>query len=169
MTGSRPTVVFVGPPAAGKSRIARRVAALLDQPYLDTDTAIVVEHGPISDIFHTRGEAFFRGVERNTVHEALSTGGVVALGGGAVIDPDTRAELAEHRVAHITISAEAVEQRLNPEKRPLLKDLASWVALAEARKAWYEEVATITFDASHRKIDDLAAEVFEWLQKETSE
>ncbi len=169
MTGSRPTVVFVGPPAAGKSRIGRRVAALLDQPYFDTDTAIVVQHGPISEIFHTRGESFFRGVERETVREALSTAGVVALGGGAVIDPETRAELALHRVAHITISPEAVEPRLNPEKRPLLKDLDSWVVLTEARQAWYEEVATKTFDASHRKIDDLAAEVVEWLRKETLE
>lgn len=169
MTSPRPTVVFVGPPAAGKSRIARRVAAILDQPYLDTDTAIVVQHGPISALFSTHGEPYFRGVERDTVRTALATHGIVALGGGAVIDPDTRAELARHRVAHITISAEAVEPRLNPEKRPLLKDLASWVALLESRQAWYEEVATKTFDASHRKIDDLAAEVVEWLGKEIPE
>lgn len=168
MTTTRPTVVFVGPPAAGKSRIARRVAASLDEPYLDTDTAVVSLHGPISTIFSTQGESFFRDAERAAVKKALATNGVVALGGGAVIDPGTRAELSEHRVAHITISAEAVEPRLNPEKRPLLKDLASWVALAEARRAWYEEVATKTFDASHRKIEDLANEVVQWLREETT-
>lgn len=165
MTGSRPTVVFVGPPAAGKSRIARRVAAALDEPYVDTDTSVVSLHGPIAAIFSSQGEAFFREAERDAVREALCSSGVVALGGGAVINPDTRVELAGHRVAHITISAEAVESRLNPEKRPLLKDLASWVALAEARQAWYEEVATKTFDASHRRIEDLAHDVVQWVQE----
>lgn len=166
MTTPKPTVVFVGPPAAGKSRVARRVAALLDEPYLDTDTAIVVEHGPIAGIFEAHGEEYFRQLERTGVHKALESTGVVALGGGAIIDPDTRAELAEHRVALITISAEAVEPRLNPEKRPLLSDLASWVALVDARKDWYEEVATKTFDASHRKIDELASEVAEWIRED---
>jgi shikimate kinase len=142
------------------------VAALLDEPYLDTDTAIVMEHGPIASIFETHGEEHFRVLERSGVTHALETPGVVALGGGAIIDPDTRADLAEHRVALITISAEAVEPRLNPEKRPLLSDLASWVALVDARKDWYEEVAQKTFDASHRKIDDLASEVVEWIRQD---
>lgn len=168
MTGVRPTVVFVGPPAAGKSRIGRRVAAALNEPYVDTDTVVVSSHGPITDIFSTRGEAFFREVEREAVREALAARGVVALGGGAVMNPDTRTELSALRVAHITISAEAVEPRLNPEKRPLIKDLASWVALADARQAWYEEVATKTFDASHRKIEDLAHDVVEWIHEEAT-
>ena len=166
MTAFKPTVVFVGPPAAGKSRVARRVAALLDEPYLDTDTAIVVEHGPIASIFQTHGEEYFRELERTGVKKALETPGVVALGGGAIINPDTRADLAGHRVALITISAEAVEPRLNPEKRPLLSDLASWVALVDARKDWYEAVAKKTFDASHRKIDELASEVVEWIKED---
>ena len=166
MTAERPTVVLVGPPAAGKSRVGRRVAAILDEPYLDTDTAIVVEHGPIAAIFATHGEDHFRQLERAGVQEALGTTGVVALGGGAIINPETRADLASHRVALITISPEAVEPRLNPEKRPLLKDLASWVALVEARKDWYHEVAQKTFDASHRKIDDLAADVVEWIRED---
>ncbi len=168
MTGLRPTVVFVGPPAAGKSRIARRVAATLNEPYVDTDTVVVSSHGPITDIFSTRGETFFREVEREAVREALGSSGVVALGGGAVMNPDTRFELSTLRVAHITISAEAVEPRLNPEKRPLVKGLASWVALAEARQAWYEEVATRTFDASHRRIEDLAHDVVEWIHEEAT-
>jgi shikimate kinase len=164
MSDSRPTVVFVGPPAAGKSRIARRVAARLDLPYIDTDTVIVRAHGPVSDIFAQHGEDFFRTVERETVREALGSRGVVALGGGAIINPDTRADLAHHRVALISISPEAVAHRLKPEKRPLVKDLDSWRALVDSRQDMYNEVATKTFDASHRQIDDLATEVVEWIE-----
>jgi shikimate kinase len=166
VTNLQPTVVFVGPPAAGKSRVARRVAALLDEPYLDTDTAVVVEHGPITEIFEKFGEKQFREWERLAVVKALQTHGVVALGGGAIIDPETRADLAKHRVALITISEEAVASRLNPSKRPLLTDVASWVALVEARQPWYEEVATKTFDSSHRPIASLAEEIVSWIGEE---
>lgn len=168
MTSVRPTVVFVGPPAAGKSRVARRVAALLDEPYLDTDTAVVVEHGPITEIFEKYGEKQFREWERAAVVSALQTPGVVALGGGAIIDPDTRRDLAEHTVALITIREDAVATRLNPAKRPLLTDVASWVALVEARQPWYDEVATKTFDSSHRPIGILAEEIVSWISEEKS-
>src|SRR5690606_4827937 len=75
-------VVFIGPMGSGKSSIGRRVSKRLGVSFTDTDSLIVAEHGPIADLFSARGEEVFRGIEREAVAEALTRGGVVALGGG---------------------------------------------------------------------------------------
>ena len=97
--------------------------------------------------------------------DALASDAVVSLGGGAVIDPDTRADLLNVPVAMITISEDAVAHRLNSNKRPLLRDgLESWRQLLAERSAWYTEVADRVFDASHTPVDRVAAEILEWLE-----
>jgi len=165
MSAQQPLVVLVGPPAAGKSRIGKRVAKILDVPFLDTDRIISSSHGAIADIFDTHGEEYFRTLERATVREALGKKGVVALGGGAVIDANTREDLKHHPVALITISEGAVSHRLNSTKRPLLRDgLESWKTLAAIREPWYQEVADVTFDTSHQSIDQVAQQVALWIE-----
>ena len=165
MPGEAPAVVLVGPPAAGKTRIGKRLAVLLGCEYHDTDKMVAADHGPIPEIFAREGEARFREWEREAVQTALGRGGVVSLGGGAVIREDTREDLARHLVAQITISAEAVAPRLNNDKRPLLAGgLEAWVSLVAARQSWYDEVSGATFDASHRSTDDVAADIARWLE-----
>jgi len=164
--GDKPTVVLVGPPAAGKSRLAKRVAKLLDVPLVDTDQVVVAAHGAIRDIFSRHGEAYFRNLERDAVIAALHGPGVVALGGGAVIDPDTRLDLASQRVALVTMSPEAAQSRISGDKRPLLKDgYASWASLLETRQPWYDEVAQVSFDTSAKSMDTLAMEMVQWLKE----
>ncbi len=87
-------VVLIGPPGAGKTTVGRRVAKALGLPFTDTDRAIVQAHGSIADIFREHGEPRFRQLERAQVAAALAEDGVVSLGGGAVLDPATRADLA---------------------------------------------------------------------------
>ena len=165
MAQSQPVVVLVGPPAAGKSRIGKRVAKIMDLPFLDTDAVIVAQHGPIVDIFDSQGEDYFRELERHAVIEALSQHAVVALGGGAVIDPDTRSDLHGLPVVLVTISEDAVSHRLGTGKRPLVQDgVESWKQLVTARTPWYQEVATVTFDTSHQSIDHVAEQVALWLE-----
>lgn len=86
---------------AGKTSIGRRVARAIGLPFTDTDAAVVREHGPIPVLFAERGEAEFRRLERDAVAAALASGGVVSLGGGAVLDPQTREDLGAHRVAFL--------------------------------------------------------------------
>jgi len=143
-----PIAVLIGPPAAGKSRLGKSVAKLLGVPFTDTDSLIVQEHGPIVDIFKTFGEERFREWERHAVSEALSSAGVVALGGGAVENRDTQRDLADERVVLVTVSAEAVEGRIANEKRPLLNGIESWVALVDRRMPIYRELADIEIDTS---------------------
>ena len=163
-----PTVVLVGPPASGKTRVAKALGRLTGRSVLDTDKEIVREHGPIPEIFASQGEDVFRKFERAAVSRALKSDAVVSLGGGAVINPETRRDLHAVPVAMITISEDAVAHRLKPGKRPLLKDgLESWKTLFQARRAWYHEVADQVFDASHRPVEDIAADIAAWLEEQS--
>lgn len=160
-----PRVVFIGPMGAGKTRVGKRVARALGIPFTDTDKVIVAEHGPIADIFDAHGESYFRALERAAVHAALGGEGVVSLGGGAVLDLDTRAELAEQRVVYLTVTAEAVASRLEGGKRPLVRDgVESWQRIFDARRAIYEGLATVTIDASNLPYDRIADDVVTWLE-----
>lgn len=158
-------LVLIGAPGAGKTRLGKRIARLLTTPFIDTDKAIVAEHGPIAQIFQEYGEAYFRRLERAAVAAALREPAVVSLGGGAVLDEQTQAELIDARVVQLTVSADAVRERISGNKRPLLKDgLDDWVRLVESRKALYGRLATRTWDTSLKPLDDIAVEVADWVR-----
>jgi shikimate kinase len=157
-------LVFIGPMAAGKSRIGRRVAAGLGVRFIDTDSLVVAEHGPISEIFAREGEDFFRVLERAAVEDALTEPAVVSLGGGAVLDPLTRADLAETSVILLTIGADAAAKRIRGAKRPLLADggIETWTRIYEERRPIYEELADVTFDTSERPISAIVDDILNW-------
>jgi shikimate kinase len=160
---SAPRVVLVGPMGAGKTRVGKRVARMLDAGFIDTDRLVVAEHGPIAEIFAEHGEPYFRGLERDAVIRALGTDGVVSLGGGAVLDAATQADLAEQRVVFLTVSARAVEGRLGEGKRPLIRDgVNDWQRIFDERREIYERLSDLTIDTSHHPYDQIAQEVAEW-------
>jgi shikimate kinase len=161
--GDAPSIVFIGPMGAGKTRVGKRVARILSTGFTDTDKLIVAEHGSIGSIFAEHGEPHFRELERAAVVRALDGWGVVSLGGGAVLDADTRSDLSGHRVVLLTVSPEAVAPRLG-DKRPLVKNgLADWERIYEERRPIYEQLADVVIDTSHRPYDGIAREVVEWL------
>lgn len=164
-----PQLVIIGPPGAGKTRIGKRVAKLLGAEFIDTDRRIVAKHGPIAEIFASQGEAYFRRLERAEVTKALSEQAVVSLGGGAILNPETQAELVKYRVALVTVSPEAVEARIAGTTRPLVVGgIDAWSRLVETRREIYERLASRTWDTSHRPIEHIAAEIAEWATKEQS-
>jgi shikimate kinase len=165
MGDGRPLLVLIGPPAAGKTRLGKRVARLLGTPFIDTDKRIVARHGPISALFAEHGEEHFRSLERDEVASALTENAVVSLGGGAVLDADTQHALSGHRVVLLTVSPEAVVARITDAKRPLVAGIDSWLALVEARTPIYERLATRTFDTSHRPLDAIASEIAAWIKE----
>lgn len=163
------TLVLVGPMAAGKTSVGRRVARRLHVPFVDTDKRISAEHGPIPEIFAEQGEARFRELERAAVADALSGGGVISLGGGAVTHAGTRALLASHPVVFLTVTAEAVADRIRGGNRPLLAGedpLARWSRIFDERRGWYEEVADATFDTSRRPMQRIADEIVAWRREQ---
>ena len=163
-----PYVVMIGAPGAGKSRAGKRVARLLRVPFVDTDRRIVLRHGPIAQVFATRGEEHVRMIERIEVARALKERAVVALGGGAVLDAETQRELQSLPVALLTVSAEAVADRIG-DKRPLLRNggVEAWEKLVAARRSTYERLATRTWDSSNRPIDAIAQEISDWVTSGT--
>ncbi len=165
---SGPLLVIIGPPGAGKTKVGKRVARALGVPFADTDKRIVATHGPIADLFAEHGEPYFRAIERDQVAECLAGEGIVSVGGGAVLDPRTQADLRDRRVALITVDEDAVAERIEGAKRPLLASggVAAWKALVEQRRHLYDALATRAFDSSRRSMDDVAAEVVAWLHEE---
>ena len=130
----------------------------------DTDDDIVAAEGrSIAEIFVDSGEEHFRALEAKAVAEALAThDGVLALGGGAVLDPDTRALLAGHRVVFLRVGlTDAVKRVGLGTSRPLLLgNVRSRIkALLDERTPIYESVATVVVDTDGRTPEEVADEV----------
>lgn len=163
-----PRVVLVGPMGAGKSTVADLLAQAWGVAARDTDADIEAREGrSVSDIFVDSGEAHFRALEREAVATALAAhDGVLALGGGAVLDAGTRDLLAGHPVVFLRVGlADAVKRVGLGIGRPLLLgNVRSRVKqLLDERTPIYESVATITVDTDGRTPEDVAAEIREAL------
>src|SRR5437868_15317933 len=91
------TVALVGMMGAGKSALGRRLAARLDVPFRDADAEIEAAAGcTITEIFDRYGESAFRDCERKVIARLLrEPPHVLATGGGAFIDPETRASVKD--------------------------------------------------------------------------
>ena len=157
-------VVLVGPPGSGKSTVGAALAELLGLPLHDTDAAVEVTQGrTISDIFIEDGEPAFRALERAEVARALAEDdGVLALGGGAPVDPGTEHLLVGQTVVFLDVGIADASKRVGfDQSRPLLavNPRASWVRLMKERRPVYERVATFRVDTAGRTPQDVAAEV----------
>jgi shikimate kinase len=147
------TIVLVGLMGAGKTNIGRRLAARLNLPFFDSDTEIETAAGEtIEEIFRNRGEAAFRDGERRVISRLLAQPThVLATGGGAFMDPATRAIITRSGVsiwlrADLDVLLARVSRRNN---RPLLQERDPRAVLAELierRHPVYAE-ADLTIDS----------------------
>lgn len=161
---ARSRLVLIGPMGAGKTTIGKRVARALSADFIDSDAEFVRLHGPIASYFEAQGEAAFRREERSVVESALRRSAVLSLGGGAVLDPATRVDLAAVPVVLLTATSDAVRERLGSGTRPLVRGgIADWTRIMEQRRPVYEALADIVIDTSRRPITLIAAEITEWM------
>ena len=156
--------VLTGPPGAGKSSVGRLLARYLGVTFRDTDDDIAATAGkPVSDIFVQDGEPAFRKLEREAVAAAL-TGhpGVLSLGAGAVLDPDTQRLLAAHTVVYLETQFETAARRVGMDRpRPLLigNPRARLRQLFEERLPIYQRLATIAVPTDDYDPDEIADEI----------
>jgi shikimate kinase len=118
-------VVLVGLMGVGKSTVGRKIASLLGRDFVDADDAIAAAaQRSIPEIFETFGEAYFRDGERRVIARLMDEAhGVIATGGGAFVDPATRALILERGIA-VWIDCDVdtlVERTARRSTRPLLK------------------------------------------------
>jgi shikimate kinase len=156
--------VLVGPPGSGKSAVGRRLAERLGLPFRDTDSDVEADQGrSIADIFVDDGEGAFRAMESAAVAAALADhAGVLALGGGAVLDPQTRVLLRGLPVVYLEVSIADAAKRIGLNRdRPLLvgNPRGQWIRLMDDRRGLYEEVSAVTVSTDGVTADEAADRV----------
>ena len=164
-----PRVVLVGPMGAGKTTVAGLLGEAWELPVRDTDADIEAGTGrEISDIFVESGEDAFRELEAAAVAAAVAEHeGVLALGGGAVLRPETRDLLAGLTVVFLRVGlSDAVKRVGLGVGRPLLLgNVRSRIkTLLDERTPVYESVATHVVATDGRTPDEVAAEIRELLR-----
>lgn len=162
-------IILIGPPGAGKSTIGKTLASELGWIFLDSDREIERKTGrKISEIFVEDGEAKFRQLESAEVLRLLDrefsiTPIVLALGGGAILDPIVYDRLLqEPGVIYLEVSISNAAPRVGFNKeRPLLlgNPRQQWLSLFAARKSKYEALAKFRFSTDNRKAREVVADI----------
>ena len=159
-----PKAVVIGPPGSGKSTVGRLLAERLGVSFRDTDNDVEAAAGKaIGEIFIDDGEARFRELERSAVRDALAEhDGVLALGGGAILDAGTQADLAGLPVVYLEVGlSDAVRRGGLASARPLLvlNPRSQFRKLMEERRPIYEGLASIRVDTDDREPADVVDEI----------
>ncbi len=168
-------VVLTGFMGAGKTSTGKRLAKLLGVPFVDTDAEIERRNGPIAQIFASEGEAAFRRLESAVIAETSGAGpAVIAVGGGAVVDPRNRALLRRSSyIVYLSISARAAHRRVSRRQhRPLLgatPDIETVTALLAAREQAYAD-CDLAIRVDRRSAREAAEIIARWYgDKQASE
>lgn len=153
----REPLVLVGFMACGKSTIGRLLARQLNLPFADSDEVIEEALGvAIAEIFRTKGEAYFRDIERDTIHGLLGEERLIAAGGGAFVDPATRG-MIENSALTIWLDPpfEIIRRRLS---RSLGRPIAATRTDDELHELWLARRPSYGHADIHLEISTHAAE-----------
>jgi shikimate kinase len=162
-----PAAVLIGPPGAGKSSVGTLLAAELGVPFADTDDLVAATAGkPVGDIFVEDGEPVFRELERLAVARGLevtgAVGGVLALGSGAVLDPDVRRMLAGQVIVYLEAGFAAVARRTGMDKPRVVipgNPRGRLRAMLEERRPVYSDIASMTVPTDDMAPEEVAADL----------
>jgi shikimate kinase len=160
-----PPIILIGPPGAGKTSVGKALAKKLSLNFLDSDKVVEEKSGKsISEIFITDGEPAFREMERAAVIDLIeSQDGVIALGGGSVMDLEVSKRLlpmANVVFLDVSISNAAPRVGFNRD-RPLLlgNPRQQWIALMEKRRSTYEALAKARVSTDNKKPVEVVEEI----------
>lgn len=158
--------MLIGPPTAGKSSVGELLAQELGVPFADTDALVAkAADKPVSDIFVDDGELAFRELERAAVARGLDTvtaGGVLALGSGAVLDPDVRRMLAGQVIVYLEAEFATVAKRTGMDRARVVipgNPRGRLRSMLEERRPVYAELATLTVATDDLAPEEVAADL----------
>jgi shikimate kinase len=159
-----PVAVLIGPPGAGKTSVGPLLAERLGTSFRDTDADISATAGqPVSDIFIEQGEPAFRQLEREAAARALREhDGVLALGSGAVLDPDLQLRLEGLPVVYMAADFGTIARRLGLDRPRVVipgNPRGRLRAMLEERRPLYERLATVTVATDDDDPDQLADQI----------
>ncbi len=165
---AQPLVVLIGPPAAGKTVVGELLSERLGAAFTDTDADVAAVAGkPVGDIFTDDGEAAFRELESAAAQRALATpGAVVALGSGAVLDPDVQQLLPGQAVVYLEASFPAIARRLGLDRPRVVipgNPRGRLRSMLEERRPVYQQLASFTVPADDLAPEEIADDVATWL------
>lgn len=167
-----PKVILIGPPGAGKSSVGKALGKRLATGFADTDFLIETETGlRVSEIFLDKGESFFRELEQKIVlREIIECNGVLALGGGSVMNADVAEALrvSSSPICFLDVSLSNAAPRIGFNRdRPLLvgNPRAKWQELMNVRRPVYESLASFTVSTDSGTPTQIAQEIAEILSK----
>ena len=161
-------IFLIGPMGAGKSAVGRHLARTLHLSFVDSDDEIEARTGvDIPFIFEKEGEAGFRMRVAVVIDDLSKMEGIVlATGGGAIIDPDSRSRLGGRGfvVYLFTSVGQQVLRTRKGRERPLLENAdpeGTLQALLDQRDPMYREIADVVIETDGRKVNSVANEIVE--------
>ncbi len=164
------TIILVGPMGAGKSAVGKQLARRLGYEFADSDRFVEERTGvDVAYIFEREGEEGFRKRESAAIDTLTQRKRIViATGGGAVLDPESRSRMASRgTVIYLQTSVhEQLKRTRRSTHRPLLQTKdpkAALSSLLEIRDPLYREIADIVFPTDGQKVPNVARELAERL------
>jgi shikimate kinase len=162
-------IVLIGYRCAGKTVVGKRLADRLQRRFVDTDDLIESKEGQISDIVKSRGWDYFRAIEKRIVEEISQEDNlVIALGGGAVLDPDNIVNLERNGlIIWLKADRDVLRKRMNGDSRtfasrPTLTGKGAIEELDEMiayRNPFYDKAAKIQFDTSALDVEAVVEKI----------
>lgn len=159
--------MLIGPPTAGKSTVGELLAGTLGVPFADTDALVAQAAAkPVGEVFVDDGEAVFRELERGAVARGLDAvragGGVLALGSGAVLDPDVRRMLAGQVIVYLEAEFATVARRSGMDRPRVVipgNPRGRLRSMLEERRPVYAGLAALTVATDGMAAQEVAADL----------
>jgi len=168
-------IILIGYRGSGKSTVGRSLAYRMRRRFVDTDDLIESKEGQISDIVKSRGWDYFRAIEKRIVEEISQEDDlVIALGGGAVVDPDNIVNLERNGfIIWLKADQDVLLKRMNGDSRtfasrPTLTGKGTIEELEEMisfRNPFYDKAAMIQCDTSTLDVEAVVENILAVLKE----
>lgn len=150
-------MILFGFKGVGKTTLGKLLAQKLDLPFFDTDALLLKkESGTISDVYRRLGEKHFRLLEKEIILHLPKTRCIIAVGGGAILDPDNVKQLYMHGpLIYLSAPFSLIKKRLT--ESPAFTD--NLKACYEQRKPLYEKIPALRLEITNLSPEELLAQL----------